>query len=181
MARGCFAAIICGAHVYSRRIRSGPDGRLPDCFFLVVTREGWTPQPRTARKPCDADGNVFVVARCRLVIAKFLGGRIVAPAFDGIVAAFGPPGSTGKAQIGSWPSLRVFRTGWGRADQVARKLFRRSIGRLPETLEICSGIGRWPLIPGGLSSFIASDDGQVSLVENGLGIAVLAGVKDVFV
>ena len=181
MARGCFAAIICGAHVYSRRKRSGPDGRLPDCFFLVVTREGWTPQPRTARKPCDADGNVFVVARCRLVIAKVLGGRNLAPAFDGIVAAFGASWSTGKAQIGSWPSLRVFRTGWGQPNRSRGDSSAGSTGRLPETLEICSGIGRWPLIPGGLSSFIAPDDGQVALVGIGLGIAVLTGAEHVFV
>ena len=181
MARGCFAAIICGAHVYSRRIRSGPDGRLPDCFFLVVTREGWTPQPRTARKPCDADGDDFVVARCRLVIAKVLGGRNLAPAFDGIVAACGPPGSTGKAQIGSWPSLRFFRTGLGRPMRSRGSCSAGSIGRLPETLEIWPGIGRCPLIPGGLSSFITPHDGRVALVENGFGIAPLAGAEVVFV
>ena len=45
-----------GRLLISRRYRSGAGGSLLDCYFLVVTREGWTPQPRTARNPVMTGG-----------------------------------------------------------------------------------------------------------------------------
>ena len=55
-----------GRLLISRRYRSGVGGSLLDCYFLVVTREGWTPQPSTARNPVTADVDSLQLAmQCR--------------------------------------------------------------------------------------------------------------------
>ena len=58
-----------------------------DCDFLVVTREGWTPQPRTARNPVMTGGGVNCRAlQCRH--CETLGRLKFAPAFGVVVAFF---------------------------------------------------------------------------------------------
>lgn len=81
MTRG---TVVCGeSSAGPLFVRAGNEAGdwLPDCYFLVVTREGWTPQPRTARNLATA---TMPFRRCEI-----LGRLNVAPAFACTVVAFG--------------------------------------------------------------------------------------------